>query len=245
MNILVTALISALTSVIVVVISHVLSVRGEIKKAERVERQAVNSKYLNPLRLYLVENHFRLSEILRRAAESGQCKDLLTVDSPAEVSAKDVQWYNGWGAYLASSAYLTACLFAWMKKVRDSFPYLRLESDNDTRLTALMLRVNLAFLRDLGIYYVIQPSIGQDMIILSEDRVRSYREFCELLRMPTRRVWMDRLIAYYLETGRGQKLERVAAAIAAIEALSGFLDETVGGGESIQSRLEAEGISSL
>jgi hypothetical protein len=245
MNIISTALISAVTSVLVVVISHMLSVRGEIKKAERVERQSVNSKYLNPLRLYLVENHFRLSEILSRATESGQCKDLLTVDSSADVSAKDAEWYNGWGTYLISSVYLTACLFAWMKKVRDNSPYLRLETSDDTRLTALMLRVSVAFLRGLGIYYVIQPSIGQDMILLSEDRLRSFREFCELLRMPTRRVWMDRLIAYYLETGRGQKLERVADAIAAIETLSSFLDKAVGGGESVKSRLEAEGISSL
>ena len=60
-----------------------------------------------------------------------------------------------------------------------------------------------------------------------------------------RRVWLDRLIAYYLETGRGMKLDRVADAIAAMEALSAFLDDVTGGGESVRSRLAAEGISSL
>lgn len=87
--------------------------------------------------------------------------------------------------------------------------------------------------------------IGQDMILAAEDRLISYREFCELLRMPARRVWLDRLIAYYLETGRGMKLDRVADAIAAMEALSSLLDDVAGGGESIRARLAAEGISSL
>jgi hypothetical protein len=44
-----------------------------------------------------------------------------------------------------------------------------------------MLRVSHSFLRDQGIYYVLQPSIGQDMILAAEDRLISYREFCDLL----------------------------------------------------------------
>lgn len=91
------------------------------------------------------------------------------------------------GAYLASSAYLTACLFAWLKKNRDSAPYLHLGNEDDTHYSVLMLRVSHSFLRDQGIYYVIQPSIGQDMILAAEDRLISYREFCELLSTPGRR----------------------------------------------------------
>jgi hypothetical protein len=52
-------------------------------------------------------------------------------------------------------------------------------------------------------------------------------------------------LAYYLETGRGMKLDRVADAIAAMETLSAFLDDVTDGGESVRSRLAAEGISSL
>jgi hypothetical protein len=242
---LVTALISALTSVAVVLVSFFLSSRDDRKKAVQAERQELNARYLNPLRLHLAENRFRLTEILVRTGETGQCEDLLTIDVPADMSDRDPEWFINWGAYLASSAYLTACLFAWLKKTRDSTPYLRLRSDDDTRLSVLMLRVSHAFLRDQGIYYVLQPSIGQDMILAAEDRIISYREFCELLRTPARRIWLDRLIAYYLDTGRGMKLDRVAAAIAALEALSGFLDDVTGGGESVRSRLAAEGISSL
>jgi hypothetical protein len=83
------------------------------------------------------------------------------------------------------------------------------------------------------------------MILAAEDRLIGYREFCELLLTPTRRVWLDRLIAYYLETGRGMKLGRVADAIAEMETLSAFLDDVTDGDESVRSRLAAEGITSL
>ena len=245
MSTLATALISALTSVAVVLVSFFLSSRDDRKKAVQAEQRELNARYLNPLRLHLAETRFRLAEILLRTGESGQCEDLLTIDGPADMSNREPGWFTNWGAYLVSSAYLTACLFAWLKKTRDSAPYLRLRSEDDTRLSVLMLRVSHSFLRDQGIYYVLQPSIGQDMILVAEDRLISYREFCELLLTPTRRVWLDRLIAYYLETGRGMKLDRVTDAIAAMETLSSFLDDVTGGGESVRSRLAAERISSL
>jgi hypothetical protein len=240
-----TALISALTSVAVLLVSFFLSSRADRKKVTQAERHELNATYLNPLRLQLAENRFRLAEILTRNGESGRCEDLLPIEAPADISTQDPEWFTTWGAYLASSAYLTACLFAWLKKTRDGAPYLRLGGEDDTRLSVLMLRVSHSFLRDQGIYYVLQPSIGQDMILNAEDRLISYREFCDLLRTPARRVWLDRLIAYYLETGRGTKLDRVADAIIAMEALSAFLDDVTGGGESVRSRLAAEGVSSL
>jgi hypothetical protein len=245
MSALATALVSALTSVVVVLVSFFLSSQNEKKKAAQAERQELNARYLNPLRLHLAEVRFRLAEIVARTGESGQCEDLLTVEEPAALSNREASWFTGWGAYLVSSAYLTACLFAWLRKTRDSAPYLQLGGEDDTRLSVLMLRISHSFLRDQGIYYVLQASIGQDMIIAGEDRLLSYREFCELLQAPERRVWLDRLIAYYLETGRGTKMERANDAIASVEALSAFLDEVTGGGGSVRSRLAAEAISSL
>ena len=80
------------------------------------------------------------------------------------------------------------------------------------------------------------------MLCDNGSRVRSYRDFCDLLRNPTTRVWMDRLINYYLETGCGQKINRVHNAITAIEELSAFLDEAVSGGDSIAARSRGAGI---
>ena len=240
MTIFITALISATTSIAVVVISQIISARGEISKAQRIERQEINSKFLNPLRLYLVENHLRLSELLHRIEQGkGRCADLLTIEEPTDLSAKDAAWYNGAGAYLTSSAYLTACLFACLMAIRDNAPYLRLGKAEDTHLITLLLKVGYTFRLNDGIYYVIQPSIGREMLTDDGGRVRSYKEFCGILCNPSSRVWLDRLVDYYLETGRGQKLDRVHRTITAIEELSVFLDSVVGGGDSLAARFKA------
>jgi hypothetical protein len=245
MQVFLTALISALTSIIVVVLSHVLSTQRAARQTEEAEREMINMKYLNPLRLHLAENQLRLSEILSKIDGGQTCPQLLTVDSASELSEKDAEWFNGRGTYLVSSAYLTACLFAQMLKLREDHPYLRLGSGQDTQLLAVILQVHRAFRRDLNIYYATQPSIGEDMLVRSESRLRSYREFCESLRIPEKRVWMDRLIQFYLNAGHGKKLENIKEAVAAIEKFSNFLDAAVGGGESIRARMELERPSSL
>jgi hypothetical protein len=100
-----------------------------------------------------VENHFRLSDTLRRIdREGGVCSTLLVVEDPAEVSDKDPSWFNGPGGALISSVYLTACLFAQLKKVREVFPYLRISGADDTRLAVLLLQVQRGLLRGQGIY---------------------------------------------------------------------------------------------
>jgi hypothetical protein len=245
MQVLLTALISALTSIIVVVLSHVLSARRAVRQAREADREIINRKYLNPLRLHLVENQFRLSEIMRKIDDGKTCPELLTVDSPSQLSEKDAEWFNGWGVYLVSSAYLTACLFAQIKKLIEDYPYLRLGSGQDTQLAAIILQVSLAFRSNLGIYYATQPSIGEDMLVRSENRLRSYREFCESLRVPEKRAWMDRLIQFYLNAGRGENLTNIKEAVTAIEELSNFLDAAVSGGESIKARMGSDELPSL
>jgi hypothetical protein len=219
-----------------------LASREQRRAREHEERQRVNAKYLNPLRFYLVENHFRLSEILQRVESGGDRTALLVVDEAEQVSSKDEGWLNGSGQYLTSSIYLTACLFAHLKKVREDIPYLRLQGAEDTRLAELMLTVHLGFSRQYNVFYVTQPSIGEDLWLRGEGRVRTFREFCDLLRDPNQRVWLDRLINYYLKIGKGdhQQLELVHDAVAAIRLFTDFLDVCVGGGRSIQSRWEAE-----
>jgi hypothetical protein len=62
-----------------------------------------------------------------------------------------------------------------------------------------------------------------------------------LLQNPDQRVWLDRLIQFHLDTAAGLMRDRTERLIDAIQQLSSFLDDCVGGGRSIQSRLQAEG----
>lgn len=243
---LLTAIISAVTSVVVVLVTYGLNSYREAKSKEKQETERIISTYLNPLRFYLVENYFRLAEILKRIAEgSGKHDALLYITDTKEISEQSAEWFNNHGCYLISSCYLTARLFYQLEKIRQELSYLRLSKKDDTELITLITILSRCFRQDYGVYYLTQPSIGNDMYLASEKRLITYREFCQMLQDPKTRVWFDRLLNFYIETGQGQKLKRVENTLGAIQNMSLFLDRVVGGGSSLKERLEVEGIKSL
>jgi hypothetical protein len=81
------------------------------------------------------------------------------------------------------------------------------------------------------------------MYLPEQNRLITYREFCEMLQNPEKRVWFDRLITFYIETGKGEKQARIQAVLNAIKELSRFLDKHIGQGVSIEERFRAENIS--
>ncbi|MEM9008824.1 MAG: hypothetical protein AAGE59_35610 [Cyanobacteria bacterium P01_F01_bin.86] len=246
-SVLGTVLVAIYTALLLPSLQQYLKARAAqwVKQREESEakRDAINLTYLNPLRLWLEEAYVRLQDITTRLASGDRYEALLFIDTPADVSSQEAAWFNQQGCYLVSSCYITACLFFAIKHVRENIPYLRLARQNDTELMTLMFRVNHAFLQDLGIYYVTQPSIGNDVYLAAQQRLMTYREFCEMLQDPKRRIWCDRLILFYLEAGQGKRNANLQAALQAIRTLSQFLDTHIGQGVSIAERLQAEGIS--
>ncbi|MDB9528141.1 hypothetical protein PN498_19265 [Oscillatoria sp. CS-180] len=210
------------------------------REESEASRNKINLIYLNPLRLWLEEAYVRLSEIADGIDTHGSAAALLFVTQPSDVSKQEAAWFNSEGCYLVSTCYITACLFFAIKQVRDNIPYLRLAKGSDTELMTLLFQVSQAFLQELGVFYVIQPSIGNDVYLAAHKRLMTYREFCELLQQPEQRVWFDRLILFYLETGAGKKRARIQTALRAIQALSTFLDSHIGKGVAIGDRLKAE-----
>jgi len=240
MDVIIAAIVSAVTSVIIALLSVQFAVRQQKRGEEQTEKRDINARYLNPLRFQVADNHYRLSDVIGRKVARDR---LLLVDGPEEISLKDWVWFNGPGNYLTSSVYMMACMFACLQKVRDDIPYLRLSSSDDTALAELILKLQITFVKQGGVQYVVQTSIGQDMWLHPESRIRTYREFCELLRASESRVWLDRVFNFYLEAGRGQKEDRAIKVIYAMQELDSFLDKCVGGGRAIASRWAAEGMS--
>lgn len=78
------------------------------------------------------------------------------------------------------------------------------------------------------------------MRVHDEERLLTYREFCERLQDPSWRVWTDRLIQFHLDTAHQTKRERTQNLLTALAQLSAFLDGCVGGGHSIEARRQAE-----
>lgn len=198
----------------------------------RAERKKIKDDYLNPLRLFAEEVHYRIEDMF----QFPQNRNLLAGPGTEEISLQPPEWFNGDGCYFASTCYLTACLFASMRRVRGGVPYLRLRWIRDTELQTSILTVSHEFLDDLGIYYVIQHSIGEQMWDPAANRVITYRSFCEALQDPERRVWFDRLLQFYMDIGKGRRLKQLRHAQRALEALSRLLDK----GVAIEARKRAE-----
>jgi hypothetical protein len=237
---LIAAVVSAVTSVTIAILSLQFASRQQRRGTERSEQKEINSRYLNPLRFQVADNHHRLWFVLSQDRARGRT---LSIEEPEDLSSKDWTWFNGEGSFLASSLYTMSCLFGQIQKVREEIPYLRLSSADDTRLVELILKLQITLVRQGGIQYVVQTSIGQDMWLQEEQRLRTYREFCELLRDPESRVWLDRMIEFHLAAGRDEKRNRTITAISSMQALAEFLDQCVGGGNAIESRWAAEGRS--
>ena len=232
------AAVAALTSVVVTALSLVLTSRQRKQGEERAHRREIEGKFLNPLRLRVALVHIRLVDVLARVEGGGTRKQALdVVADAAQVRDQEPAWFTGEGCYLASTAYLTACLFAWMDRISKNHPFLELQQRADTELTGLMANVQRAFLQDFGIYSVLQATIGHQMWDQHEDRLITYREFCALLCNFDDFVWFERIFVYYRETGRGEKLDRVRHAVLATEDLARFLDRCVPGKGAIIDQL--------
>lgn len=223
-----TALIGAVSAFVVALLTVILARLTEAGK----ERKRVRSEYINPLRLYSEEVHYRIEDMFRFP----QNRQGLATTVPQAVSARPAEWFNHEGCYFASTCYLTACLFAGIERVRDGMPYLRHRRTDETELQTRILRVSHEFLDDDGIFYAVQHSIGELMWDTAAGRVVGYRKFCEMLQEPAQRVWFDRLLQFYVDVGKKRRLDQLRRAQQALHALSTLLDE----GAAIQARTRAE-----
>jgi hypothetical protein len=243
METMIAAIVAAVTSVAVTGLSLVLTGRQRQQAEEQARHRAIDSGFLSPLRLQVATVHIRLVDVLQRAEDDGgRGRALEVIADPAAVSSQRAAWFTGEGCYLTSTVYLTACLFAWMARVSAHHPFPQMRRSADTELTRLLMNVQRGFLRDFGIYSALQPSIGEAMWLPGEGHLRTYREFCALLTDPEGFAWFERVFLYYLETGRGEKLDRVRHVVAATKELAGFLDRCLAGSGEIIAELAADAV---
>src|SRR4028119_459530 len=150
------AVIAAATALAVSLLTHLLAARREESRRSAEEAHDIRLRYLNPLRLHLVENSSRLQEIRDVVASKSICEPLLYVRDPLEIRQKQPDWFNREGAYLGTSCYLATCLFFASARIRRDLPYVRLGKDEDTALLTHLRRISLGYSRDLGVFYATQ-----------------------------------------------------------------------------------------
>lgn len=238
---LVAAVVAASTSLIISVVGPWLARAFETERERKLLVSSVNLQHLAPLRQQLAEAAFRNHHVLQYI-RGGHRRLLTRIDDITDVSTAPLAWFAGDGCYLMSTAYLTSCMFAELERLRDAYPFLRLQNkQKDTELTALALRVRLAFAGKGGVAYVVQAAIGADMIS-ADGKLVGYQGFCEAVQDGTRGVWYGQLIHFYRMLADGQELDlvRLQRAIVAMEELSHFLDRAVGVSASVSSRMRLE-----
>jgi hypothetical protein len=235
---IITAIVSAVTSLVVALGTQYFSARATRQLEQAKERDRINFAYLNPLRLYLEEVYARLARIEDRLQKGeGRCQDLLPIKRPEDLSDLPEQWFVYEGYYLMSSCYLTACLFFYLNQVRRDVAFLQLSKEGDTTLINLMFQVSLALGKTGGTFYILQGTIAEDMVGEEGKNPVSYRTFCHKLRDPDTLIWFQQLIKFYIAMGQGKQGDRLKATMVAIQHLLRFLESRLGGGTSIQDRL--------
>lgn len=234
-----TALISACTSGAISLSLLWVTGRQQRRDGRRAQRETQNMTYLNPLRWHTAETHHRLSLYATSVDQHGSYRPAQVINQPQDIDGKDAAWFAGMGCALVSSVWMTACLFAQMTRSRHDIPFLRLPGEDDTKLTTLILKVHVAFAA-CGVYYATQSSIGTDALVEPEGRLRSYREFCDLLSQPDRRTWADPLVWFHLAIANGERRPDLQRALDALHALSDYLDNSLAGGASLRARWDAE-----
>ena len=232
-----TAVISAVTSLLVAVGTQYFAFRTTRQLDQAQERDRITLTYLNPLRLYAEEVYARLDRIRDRLEqENGTCQALLSIDQPEAIHSIDEDWFAYQGYYLMSSCYMTACLFFQIQRVRAHAPFLKLSHKSDTELISLLYD-SVSFGKGGGIYYILQGTLAHEMAASEGQTPISYRAFCTQLRDPQNRAWFKQLVQFYLKLGQGQNRDRLAPTLSAIQQLLRFLERTLGGGTSIEQRL--------
>lgn len=239
MDALSVTLVSAVTSGAISLTLAWLSGRQQRRDSERVQRETRTMAYLNPLRWHTAEVHHRLSLYATSVERHGCYPPAQVLAEPREMEGKGAVWFAGKGVVLGSSVWMTACLFAQMTRTRHDLPFLRLAGNDDTRLPGLLQKVHAAFAA-CEIYYATQSSIGTDALLEPEGRLRSYREFCDLLAEPERRVWADPVIWFLIAVAHGERRPALQRALDALSELSAFLDDSLAGGASLRARHGAE-----
>ncbi len=171
---IINAIISAGTSISVVILSQILIGYKEKNRLQESEMGRLLKEYLNPVRFILAENYYRINKIVNETKKNGNNYAILVVDEKVEQLNKTTEWFVGDGCYLMTSCYLLI-----MEKIRNDIPFLKLTKHKDTELIKIINKLTAGFSKNLNIYYGIQMNIGKEFYIREEQRIYRIKQHYE------------------------------------------------------------------
>lgn len=104
---------------------------------KKKEKQQAEKEVLNLLKRYLKESQGRIGWISEKIKELKE-ESLFDIRTADEILRREDAWFDEESNHLLSAYYYTAVLFAMMKRVRESSPFLKLTVKDDTKMLDLL-----------------------------------------------------------------------------------------------------------
>lgn len=192
---------------------------------KKKEKQQAEKEVLYSLKIYLNENYDRIADILEKvkALEEGALFDISGVE---ELLQKEDAWFEEEKNLLLDASYHTAILFAAMKRVRESSPFLKLTVKDDTKMLDLINSIMKDYTKYFKIHYTVQSSIAEHTYDEEGKRVLSYQEFCGKIRQEKALQHYGDLVECYLHIDQGN-IKKVSMLLSDMEKLKEFLQQVV------------------
>lgn len=194
-------------------------------------------QYLNRLKMANEEVFIRFNELLHRKVEN--TLSVIEIDEYDELDKRDAVWYNEFGSFFGTTCYFVCWLFFYIDKIRREIPHFAIRGVKSTELMSSIFDLQYAFLRNTGIFYGIQMSIGREMEGANTTNI-SYREFCEKLMDAKSRVWLKRVVYFILDFKKGNRFEQFAEIQQKSYELGILLDKITKSKGTMEARLGRE-----
>ena len=192
---------------------------------KKKEKQQAEKEVLNLLKRYLKESQGRIGWISEKIKELKE-ESLFDIRTADEILRREDAWFDEESNHLLSAYYYTAVLFAMMKRVRESSPFLKLTVKDDTKMLDLLNNIVKDYMKYFKIHYMMQNSIGDLVYDEQEKKIMSYQEFCGMVRDEKELKKCEPLLECYLHVNM-ENVKKVDMLLKDMESLGSFLEIVV------------------
>lgn len=192
---------------------------------KKKEKQEAEKELLSLLKIYLKESHMRISELFEKLKDLEE-SSLFDIHTAEELLEKEESWFDEEKNQLMSVCYYTAVLFAVMKRVRESSPFLKLKAKDDIKLLDLINNIMKDYMKYFKIHYSMQSNIGEMVYEEQQKAVLPYKEFCGIIKEEKELQKYESLLECYLHINK-ENAKKVGMLLKDMESLKEFLDMTV------------------
>ncbi|ABW32009.1 hypothetical protein [Acaryochloris marina] len=203
------------------------------------KKEFILRNYINHLKIANEELFIRINVLLN--LRQSRKLEIIDISSFQELEDKNTEWYNEEGAFFGTTAYFLCWLFFSIDLIKREIPHFKLRKVKSNIVMNSLFDLQHVFLKDFGIYYAIQMSIGREMEN-PDGRVISYRQFVEKLQDYNSRIWFKRIVCFILDFKNGNRFRQFQEIYKYSYELAKVLDAITESEGTLDSRLSKESL---